>query len=770
MQAPFPRPSSTEPIPSQALHNLPSGLPSGAVGPPVVLSLISNAEQDEAEEGKGERASRITHHLRMSSRHRSVSPTSHRFPVPIQPQPSGNGAVPIPGVLPVTTASLDPSSATRPAHLSLDNLSASPGSAQSEIVSPRPMLSPKHSFSVDPMAHATVKSERVEALEKMADEMAKQTGDLSADLPKGIELDPDIDKTLPRPPVPSGKERVLSVMAESRPRADTLFPPTPVARATSTSAPQLSSETPRTPTITAFSPRKFNRVNSSDGPGESGLDALERRLLAEVGTRKVDSDERKPDARSVVMPIEIPRPTNGPQTPLNDSAISSLTLSNRSMDARTHPAGKTVYAGDFVEGRTERGRAAFKDENVAEGNDAIDVRRSGTVKKERKSGKKKGDRKDEEAFKLRDAAKGRVAAWLESVAPDSPPAQDSVSPSPERSAAGGRASNPGVTPLISRSHSAVGPLNEPPPVDETSEYRKADSKEVPKAPAEEHCTTTAPNPRSSGFVPLTNRLRDPPASPPTAEDPGSRTPRVASRWPGFLPPLDQPAKYDVRSARGGRGGKVTAVTAIWAAAAAGTAEPAKSSSKAAPPTAKTPTPSTKPVPSMPKLAPPPVLPKSPGSRSFSSVVKPNDPNAPPARSTPTANGKPKPPPKPVDLPRPKLSLPTKAPPSAGASSPASSDTNVGDLTMGRARLIKSTSVPAVISSSHATPTISSTASLVGKSPHSGPAKKKPAMTLPPIIDEVIPENKPTVKSSSGDLAFGKAKLRDLIKKYQGTAS
>jgi hypothetical protein len=54
------------------------------------------------------------------------------------------------------------------------------------------------------------KSERVEELEKMADEVAKKNRDLSGDPPK-VELDEmvngNLNETLPGPPVPSGKSR-----------------------------------------------------------------------------------------------------------------------------------------------------------------------------------------------------------------------------------------------------------------------------------------------------------------------------------------------------------------------------------------------------------------------------------------------------------------------------------------------------------------------------------------------------------------------------------
>jgi hypothetical protein len=113
-------------------------------------------------------------------------------------------------------------------------------------------------------------------------------------------------------------------------------------------------------------------------------------------------------------------------------------------------------------------------------------------------------------------------------------------------------------------------------------------------------------------------------------------------------------------------------------------------------------------------------------------------------------------------------------------------------------LIKSTSVPAILSSSHATPTLSSTASLARPTPQlrKAPAPRTFAAiaeTPAPAKSPVSPRAKATPASSATaaltrqsmdlkspaaaaeakaapDMAFGQARLRDLIKKYQGQAA
>ena len=195
--------------------------------------------------------------------------------------------------------------------------------ANAVVHSPRPQLTPKHSFTRDPVLGSLTlsKSERVEELEKMADEVANRNRDLSGDLPKAAvtaaveELETidgnhlNLNKTLPGPPVPSGKfgarkrtgwnNDVISKREadnhgeeprQGEGRTKDLMSMFPADyQAVQRHQPQeqppsvggFTYQTPPTPTLMAvLGPPKQTLVS------ESGLDALERRLLAEVGTRK----------------------------------------------------------------------------------------------------------------------------------------------------------------------------------------------------------------------------------------------------------------------------------------------------------------------------------------------------------------------------------------------------------------------------------------------------------------------------------------------------
>lgn len=87
----------------------------------------------------------------------------------------------------------------------------------------------------------------------------------------------------------------------------------------------------------------------------------------------------------------------------------------------------------------------------------------------------------------------------------------------------------------------------------------------------------------------------------------------------------------------------------------------------------------------------------------------------------------------------------------------------GELTAGRAKMIKSPFVPASVSSSVAKPTISSTASLARPIVLNYP----PETELPSISSTNPTETRLEVASKGNkDFAFGQARLRDLIVKYQ----
>ncbi|KAG5723768.1 hypothetical protein E4T56_gene4219, partial [Termitomyces sp. T112] len=139
------------------------------------LALFRDLEI-EIEEGKGERAPKVTQNLRMSSRHRSVSPQSHRFPLL---RPPAATRVP-PPALPswAEQLNLDQLTQSSPsASLSQPTVFLPAASGEPLVHSPRPLLSPKR--SIDNLS----KSDRVEELERMAEEVEKITVNFLSDLP-----------------------------------------------------------------------------------------------------------------------------------------------------------------------------------------------------------------------------------------------------------------------------------------------------------------------------------------------------------------------------------------------------------------------------------------------------------------------------------------------------------------------------------------------------------------------------------------------------------
>ena len=723
----------------------------------------------------------------------------------------------------------------RPPPIQIPSL-PNPHDSQGVLHSPRPVPSPTHTFS------GTVpRSDKVTELERMADRVGKETSNLSLDLPKGDagvegpqgpKLDRQaglsVDKTLPAPPVPSSKDRHLLV---HRTRVDTLFT-TEGTMADHTSFPSSTGQLPHahappTPPIAAITPIKFPKAPTElsglganlgkDISPESGLDALERRLLAEVGTRRFDVEER-PHVRSVVQPITIP-PSGPPPDAANDSAISSLTLADREgilkgtpeqeqdrdSDERTQHMGGGGHSPseDDKDARTQKGKSLRKMGKSKHSEE--DLERPGR-RRERK--KVKGD----EGRKLRQEAKGRVAAWLGEIDVSAPPVVDDV------------------TSLISPTTSHFVPITESASfapadmADRQAETRRGDV-------ATDKDVSASPNPRSSGFVTISSlnavagtnetggdtspfkpsprrssvndfRLtptssperpattqplpRSPstevkgsqpsdaqplPPQPPQPPQPPSRPSRLLPpRLPRFpSKPADPEVKYDVRSARGGRGGKVTQVASLWAAKAnpnpnanpkasgmAGDATPVPN------PNVKKPKPATSPAARKPTLN----IPK----------------RSPPSARIPPASGG------------------GVAPVSLNRISVGETRTGVGLGIREVSRAPKATTVPAVVSSSHAVPMLSSTASLArakahgpGQGPGVGPGQgpggqglgQGPGLgqmrSLPPMISETISDVRSASKNgvgvktgpgggagrALGELAFGQARLRDLIKKYQG---
>ncbi|KAL4066724.1 hypothetical protein V8B97DRAFT_2103205 [Scleroderma yunnanense] len=680
---------------------------------------------------KGSRASRISHNLHHSTRHRSVSPCSRKHALPAPPVEASS-------LLHTQIQSISVSA--------LPNLHESPD----VVYSPRPMPSPKHSFS-----GSVPKSNNVSMLERMADEVGKQTSDLSADLPKGDAgvtsvsqapiLELHANMIPPDRPVLSGKDKVAS---SQRHHADKLLSGEnmlirPSSQASSDNFPRA----PPTPPIAAITPVKFPRgpvelsgLGASLGKhiaAESGLDALEKRLVAEVGTRRLDTDTY-PDVRGVVRPITIP-----PREPLdgvNDSAISSLTLADRDAIVKgLGREGEHEHDRDSDE-RTqhvENGQMPSDDERDVHTQKGKSVRRGGKSKHSDEDHERVGRRrerkkcKNDDTRKLRKEAQGRVAEWLGGIDTTPPPAMDDSISLPSPSA-------PHFVPLAESESFESPPLHE----GKVEERRSG-----PCVTAKDG--SAAPNPRSSGFVTVSSLVASqgspclsykqsprrssandlPKASSPhlqanTRPLPDVCVPSTNSHLSlqGCVPvskQVDQSAfrlprlplravepeeKYNGRSARGGRGGKVAQVASLWAAKA--TEAAAKKLSE--PPSGK----------STPNIL------KQPAKKAYTSAVPIN----------------------------------------------GSSDTKHKHITEQHANPAKATTVPAVISSSHAIPMLSSTASLAR--PHI--ANKPRVSSLTPMISETTSDVKNAYKSPApktgrqlGDLAFGKARLKALIQKYQG---
>ena len=776
---------------------------------------------------KGVAPSPTSQNIHLTAHYRSVSPSPQRYP---SSQSHAHDQPPTP-------------SRVRPPPIQIPPL-PNPHDSQGILHSPRPVPSPKHSFY-----GSVPKSNNVSELERMADEAGKQTSNLRLDLPKGdagvdvwgpqgpqLNQHPDVsvDKTLPAPPVPSSKDRQLFAQ---RPRVDTLF----TTEATMDDPSKFPSSTdhlpgaPPTPPIAAITPIKFPKAPTElsglganlgkDVSPESGLDALERRLLAEVGTRKFDAEER-PHVRSVVQPITIP-PSGPPPDTVNDSAISSLTLADREgilrgniereheqdrdSDERTQHIGGGGHSPseDDRDARTQKGKSSRKLGKSKHSEE--DLERAGRRRERKKV-------KDDETRKLRQEAKGRVAAWLGEIDISAPPVKDDP----------GSFVSPSVSHFVPITESAsFGPVPAEMTDDKLEEHHRGGDLPTDKV------VSASPNPRSSGFVTISslsattkgsggeaspfkpsprrssvNDFRQTPSSSPerpmttTPRSPVSRSPSAEVKrsqpldaplqtrppqsrpqpsppteptrlFPGRLPrfsskPADPEVKYDVRSARGGRGGKVTQVASLWAAKANGNAN-ANTNVKAG---------NTTPMPA-------------------SAPKKAKVPTSPPAVRKPVPNV----------LKRSPIS--TRSPHAGlGGGTPAGlnragvrvgGETRTTGMGIGTAlgmrevsKASKATTVPAILSSSHAVPMLSSTASLArvkaygpgqGQGLGLGQGQGRP---LPPMISETMSDLRGVSKGAGGvktgagagaggggqgrtpgDLAFGQARLRDLIKKYQG---
>ncbi|KAI9429257.1 hypothetical protein H4582DRAFT_2105074 [Lactarius indigo] len=430
-----------------------------------------------------------------------------------------------------------------------------PTQVEVEVLAPKPMPSPKlvsETLDVDPFAQSfgrvgtRTRSLSLVKLEEMAARAAAE-----------MEAKAAGDKTLPALPVPSGKSLGLSELR--RPSAQEVFGKLePLEQ-----EPEIGAE------------------RETEG---SGLDALERRLVEQVGTRKyppvpvVMADP--PPARARVR-VPVPGKGKGKATAtaaaaeelenadevlgggggVNESAISSLALSaEEDFGGRNANAGAIVLVGlDQQEGDgedVEGDDADARTQRLSKGAGASSGSKRGTHKaRSRKSVKsdwKDKEKKTKMKREVRDeeAAKGRVAEWLEKLAP----------PEPERGLVVADAE-------VGKEEDTRSPTLPEPAPEPTLTADPA------PAPAQEPLAVVEsnPNPRSSGFISIATLRRAPitlpaPESAPTAQSnvpPAAAARHVADKFP---PPPQVEMKYDVKSARGGRGGRVTAVASIWAEA------------------------------------------------------------------------------------------------------------------------------------------------------------------------------------------------------------
>ena len=529
------------------------------------------------------------------------------------------------------------------------------------------------------------------------------------------------DKTLPAPPVPS--RRLLG--AQEIFKDNTADTPTDV---------------PRTPSISALSLlRPPHRHDQGPLPKqEDGLDALERRLVEQVGTRRLvpppaAAQAADPPPAPVPLPIAVSRvevPNGGVE--MNESAIPSLALgaeesfggrngNGNGAAAATEDLDAELEAEDPLDARTQRlskggataggGAGGGGSSGNERGTHKARSRKSfksdrdrGKEREEKKAMRKKRDGgRDEEAVRMKRAAKGRVAEWLEKLAsPEQEPEQE-PKPEPE---------------LEPESASAPSPLK------------------------------SKPNPRSSGFVSVTTLRRAPIILPQPADStPDAQAPRknvlpiwrVANRYPP-PPPSQEEMKYNVKSARGGRGGRVTAVASIWAEASKGGGSA-----------------------TVANVSPPKPKPKASASTSI-------------------------PAPKPITKPDLFISRGRAPTPAKSEDAPARAPAQRALFSLGVAAAATPSS-PA-LSSSIATPDLSSTASLA--QPPGAPRARARARAITPTPEpESVPvpaadsrcSPSPQLQQQQGwkaplvsgaglkaDLAFGQARLHDLIRRYQGQAT
>ena len=819
-QHPPPRPASTNVGAAQAsvlLAGLPvSGTPDHLHKHHSYRQHQHYPPQPEDTTGHGARAARISHHLRATSRARSASPPAQVFP-PTQVLVDVIAPKPIPSSEVITEA--------HDATDCDDRFARSSGGTRTRT----------RCLSVVKLEEMAARA----AAEAEAKARAEKEGRVVA-----------VDKTLPAPPVPSGKPSGYGAIR--RVSAQDIFHQTGLEEETmERGETEAGTEIfPRTPSLSALSllrpPQRHSRLAfpsyEEQMEEENGLDVLERRLAEQVGTRK----NPPPDLHSVLElgstsplppppPVPAPVPVPGKSiaqeqaddvnsgAAVNESAISSLALGadedfggrntkttnpniilpdvqvdgeeeaegeDLDADGRTQRLGKGTGASSSSERGTYKARS--RKSAKSDSREKERERRKSEGKAKRK--KKRRDERDDDAARLRSAAKGRVAEWLGKLENCEPGPEPEI-PEPEPDSA------------------ASPPEPEQEPASQTEPAPIA-AEAIAAAPATSSPTIPSPvieskpNPRSSGFIPVSTLRRAPISLPSESDSVSHASPEPPSssnandipppvpvhvRLAQKFPPTSQAeVKYDVKSARGGRGGRVTAVAAIWAEAAksadssvgASASASAGSGSGAATPTL---TPSPAPLPRQARAARPAVAKGSLKAAQTKATAAAASIKVPMKRMTSIVDPVRAPPnPVPAKMPRAVVRQPPSVPAREKDSRPMRALFGLG------AAAAATPSSPA-LSSSIATPVLSSTASLArppvitttttaqpemrinAPSPSSSPLR--PAQTHPHPHHPSQPAPAPTAGQrpaivngggfKAAELAFGQARLRDLIKRYQG---
>ena len=263
-----------------------------------------------------------------------------------------------------------------------------------------------------------------------------------------------------------------------------------------------------------------------------------------------------------------------------------------------------------------------------------------------------------------------------------------------------------------------------------------------------------PNPRSSGFISVITLRRAPISLPQPADstpDDAQQAPRknvhpirrIANRYPPPPPPPSQvEMKYNVKSARGGRGGRVTAVASIWAEASKGGA-PAGAAANVPP--------------SKPK-------PKHKASQPDLFISRGRVPT--PAKSAEDA---------PARAPAQRALFGLGVAAAATPSSPALSSSIATPVLSSTASLAQPPGAPRARARARAraiTPTPEPES--VSVPVHAADSRRSPSPQLQQQQQSQQQQGwKAPLVSGAGlkaDLAFGQARLRDLIRRYQGQAA